>query len=459
LPLSTYGLAPGDEIKLFARAEDNDPAGPNGAESGITVVRIISQEDYEKLVRAREGMEAFLSKYRQARRRVEGLADDVERLRKKVKEKPGQDRETADDLSRLAARLQKEAEAIRQAAARKLPYDLDRALSKHLTRTAQRLDDLSRQAAGLANSRLSDEELDRALAKLGRDLEEQQQELEHETVEPLEHLALILPLLEDAGRFVDLYQRQKALAERLGSLKGRDRPQEPALKSRMKDLEAEQQQLRLALVRLLEDIEDHAAALPDDPPLDTLRAEAIAFVKAVRGIRAHDAMTDAERALAELSGTRGHAAALEAAEVLDQFVKRCRSGNGLSGAGQMCLRFQPKLALGLGATVEQLLADMGLGGGASGSGGHSSQRNSLDNLGLYGNLPTAEAGQDSKSTHSNRSAAARANRGRGDPGRPGSADGSAPGEAQSATEAAVPFTYRRRVAEYFQRIADETGGR
>src|SRR5205807_8028382 len=69
LPLSSYGLSPGDEIKLFARAEDNDPAGPNGAESAIVTVRIISQEDYEKLVRAREGIEVLLSKYRQARRR------------------------------------------------------------------------------------------------------------------------------------------------------------------------------------------------------------------------------------------------------------------------------------------------------------------------------------------------------------------------------------------------------
>src|SRR5439155_13433119 len=47
LPLASYGLEPGDEIKLFARAEDNDPAGPKGAESPIAVVRIIAQADFE----------------------------------------------------------------------------------------------------------------------------------------------------------------------------------------------------------------------------------------------------------------------------------------------------------------------------------------------------------------------------------------------------------------------------
>ena len=32
LPLSAYGLRPGDVIKLFARVEDNDPAGAKGSE-------------------------------------------------------------------------------------------------------------------------------------------------------------------------------------------------------------------------------------------------------------------------------------------------------------------------------------------------------------------------------------------------------------------------------------------
>src|SRR5262249_28061063 len=30
LPLQNYGLSPGDEIKLYARVEDNDPAGAKG---------------------------------------------------------------------------------------------------------------------------------------------------------------------------------------------------------------------------------------------------------------------------------------------------------------------------------------------------------------------------------------------------------------------------------------------
>jgi hypothetical protein len=459
LPLATYGLLPGDEIKLFARAEDNDPAGPNGAESAIVVVRIISQEDYERLARAREGMEIFLSKYRQAQRRVEGLTNEIERLRKKAKQQTADEAEK--ELAKLADKMREEAQAIRKAAELKLSYDLDQALRPHLDRMARRLTDLSESTRKLAGARLSGADLERALEKLRQALEEQQQELQHETVEPLEHLALILPLLEDSARFVELAARQQGLAERLRSIKDQEKVQAPNLKPRLRDLQAEQQQMRLNLQKLLEDIEDHAGLLPEDPKLEDLRAEALDFVKQVRASAANDVMTEAERGLAELSGKRGHAWAQEAADTLDKFVKRCQGQKGMGARGRMRLRFQPSLASGLGMTVEQLLADMGLNpGGGSGGNGYSTQRSTLGNMGLYGNLPAIESARDSRSAHGGRAAQSRGAGGRGsDPARPGSNGGTAQTDTQGAADAAVPLTYRRRVADYFQRIADETGGR
>src|SRR5262249_54917465 len=146
-------------------------------------------------------------------------------------------------------------------------------------------------------------------AELAKELTGRQEELNAEAIQPLEHLAAVLRLLEDAARFVALYQRQKALADRLASLKGRDRPDHPALKSRMRDLQAEQQEIRTALAQLLEDIDDHAAKLPDDPRLDMLRQTALVFALDVRGSGASDAMTEAEEALADFSGTGGHESA------------------------------------------------------------------------------------------------------------------------------------------------------
>ena len=83
LPLSEYDLSPGDMLKFFARAEDNDPAGAKGSESQVVSVQIISQEDFEQMVRIRRGMQVLLSKYRAAHRRLETLPSKTEELRKK----------------------------------------------------------------------------------------------------------------------------------------------------------------------------------------------------------------------------------------------------------------------------------------------------------------------------------------------------------------------------------------
>ena len=75
-------------IKLFARVEDNDPTGPKASESPVVVVRIISQSEFERMLRVRQGMEVLMSKYRQAERRLESLAGSRRRLRKKLEGEP-----------------------------------------------------------------------------------------------------------------------------------------------------------------------------------------------------------------------------------------------------------------------------------------------------------------------------------------------------------------------------------
>ena len=81
-------------------------------------------------------------------------------------------------------------------------------------------------------------------------------------------------------------------------------PMIPAKKARMRDLEAEQKQIRTELARLLDDIEDHARRLPDEAQLRELRETAQSFATAVRASGATEAMTDAEAALAAFAGTR-----------------------------------------------------------------------------------------------------------------------------------------------------------
>jgi hypothetical protein len=468
LPLSSYGLEPGDEIKLFARVEDNDPAGAKGAESPIVVVRIISQEEFERMVRARQGLDMLMSKYRQAQRRLENLAADVDALRKKVKDAAQQGRDdlakqAREDLAKLAQKMRDQSVLIQALSRRPLGYDLDRHLTEHLDRLTRRLDKAVEDAEKLARaSNQSPEELAKALEELRDRLHRQQDELAREALDPLEHLAAIHPLLEDASRFVIIYQRQRALAERLKSLKDQERIDDPKQKPRLRDLQTEQEEIRTDLAKLLDEIEEHMTKLPDDPALEDFRKSVLDFVDAVRGSGASEAMQEAEAGLASLSGKRAHAGATRAADILEKFLDKAQGEKGMMGQGMRACRFKPSLDQGLGNTIEQLLEEAGLRPGMEGQGGRGSsmRRSTLDNVGLYGGLPGMEdMPPPTGPARAGRGAAGGTGAGGGERGKPGATAAGNNTAGSSGSEAQVPTLYRRRVAEYFQRIADETGGK
>lgn len=480
LPLLKYGLKPGDEIKLFARVEDNDPvggladsstqdsrAGGKGAESSIVLIRIISQEDFERMQRTRDGMQLLMTKYRQVQRRMETLADELETLKKKLEQSPAESAlspEQRDELQRLKKRLQEEADALETLSKSTLPYELDRELSPRLKELADALAKMSGGMEGLlADEAATSGQANKQLQKMLSELRGRRGQFDSKAMMPLELLAAVYPLYQDQSRFIQLYQRQRDLAERLASLKGHDGEDDPALKTRMRDLEDEQRQLRESLAALLDDIEDHVMQLPDDERLDELHDSALEFVEAVRASEAADAMLAAEQALLDFSGTRGHAGAKKAADILESFIGKCE---GIGQAAGRCLpRFQPSLGNCLSQTIDQLLADagfgMGEGFGSGAGGGYSTRRSTLQNVGLYGASPQfADGGSEGTSIDP------RLNAGDGTPSirRIGNAQDPLPYEmpdafrASGQGEALVPLRYRRKVGRYFQRIADEIGG-
>ncbi len=473
LPLSAYGLRPGDVIKLFARVEDNDPAGAKGAESPVAVIQIISDEELQQMLRTREGVDMLLSKYQAAERRLEALQEEIEQLKKKL-EKRDADGSLSDEekesLEKLAERIAEEAEAVRESAEHVLPYDIDKSLNDELKTLAKRMDEAAeqcQQAASKPGEKPSAGQAVRKLKEIQEKLAQERKEFKEGVNDPLDRLAEIYPLLEDQNRFVDLYYRQRDLAERLASLKDRDNPDDPATKSRMRELEEEQRKNREDLESLLNDIEEHASRLPDDDPkLKKLADSAREFVAAVRESDANQAMSDAESGLAEFSGTRGHREAKNAADILEKFLSRCQ------GMGQQCegacdsLKFKPGEGC-LGDTLSQMLADAGFkpGGGKPGQngsmgagGGFSARRSSLNNIGLYGQLPTRGNPTQSKSGGGKQSLSAGGSY-RTDDDRVTSSRLDPHGllKASGAGETAVPARYRNRVEQYFQRIADEAG--
>lgn len=461
LPLASFGLAPGDVIRLFARVEDNDPAGAKGSESPAVEVRIISQQEFERMLRAREGLEVLVSKYRQAQRRLESLAKDADGLRKKAKTK-GDSKLSAEDrraMRDLAERLQEQADQLDEAAKHLLPYDIDRQLSQQLQRLSRKMRlhaaDLD-QLASSANA--NGKQLEQALDDLQRELADDGAEFNRTALVPIEHLELLYPLIEDGARFAELVREQTDLADRLASLKGRDGEDSPLLKGRMRDLEVQQKEIREALAKLLDDIETHAAKLPDDSKMADLRTAIGEFVAAVRSSGASEAMSDAELGLSEFSGTRGYEGAQKAADILQKFLSKMQAV-AIKAKGSLAMA--PGLSDLLGNTIEQLLGEAGLlpgdsrgTNGAGNGGGMSYRRSTLDNVGLYGQMagmdPTNSGGQG----HGPMAAGSPA--GLIDHAQsPVSAASESALQASGSGASAVPPGYRVRVGGYFQRIAEE----
>ncbi|UUO04356.1 hypothetical protein M4951_13230 [Blastopirellula sp. J2-11] len=445
LPLSAYGLEAGDEIKLFARVEDNHPDPAQSVETPVVTVRIISQQEFEQMLRQREGLNVLMSKYRQAQRMLEKLRQKTRELQEKNAKKKGlipkTDKAAAEEL---AKQLREAAQALAKAAKHALPYDIDQQLTPKLEELIQRLeqaaDDLERRLERLVDtSQLA--ELHAELAELSALLGQQSDLYGESAMVPLEQLEQAMPILVGVARFKQLVKAQRDLAERLAAVKGKDGEDNPALKARMRDLQEEQEGLRAELDSLLTDLQEAAENLPTGERFDKMRKNVTDFVTMLRESDAAAEMSQAEQGLAEFTGTKAHQHAVRAAEILEQFQ------NESEDAAKQSLQFLfaiPGLGQSLSNTAGQILGEMGLGAGQA---GRSASRRGK--VGLYGEMPSMAAMNEQGSEGI--SAVGGEN-----PDLPTMLDLMTPGAASGGGSLGeVPLRYRQRVAEYFRRLSAE----
>ena len=153
LPLSAYGLSPGDVVKLYAHVEDNDPAGAKSSESTVVTIKIISQEQMQQMLLAREGLETFLSKYEMASRKMEAASERIDKLRKELeKADPNSElaKELRDQLNKEAEQLDDDAKELANLAQEDLPFDLDHKLKAQLEKAAKAMEEAAAEVKKLA---------------------------------------------------------------------------------------------------------------------------------------------------------------------------------------------------------------------------------------------------------------------------------------------------------------------
>ncbi len=479
LPLSSFNLVPGDEIKLFARAEDNDPAGAKGAESAITTIRIISVLKFQEMMIQRKGAESIQAKYQAARRYFDQLANalrEVEESQSALKQNP--------DSLEAAKKLQEKIEAAQQAAVQaeqevaKLseqptPIDVDRELAKRLELMSKQAGQIAKQLNRMkenARPALNDQD-EKLVAKMIELSKDTQKKLTEEAIDPLKKMQKIMPLVVDQQRFVQITSQQRDLAGRLESLRDSTKV-DASTQRRIADLESEQSQLRHELDQLLTDIQQHAEGLPNESELSDLKKSAIEFAEAVRKSEALSEMASAQKKLLAEEISDAWSNADKAAEILESFLSK-NEGEGKKACENCKAAFKPGAGgAQLGNSIEQMLAMMGMKPGASGmkpggqprmgigfgaGGGYAQRTPGPQNVGMYGSLPMTQTSPS---------------RGRGDSQSNGfqtsqavdsKSDGEGDRNVQGKVEASgqnmnsVPADYRTKVEEYFRNLNEALG--
>ncbi|MFO0942452.1 MAG: hypothetical protein U0930_17075 [Pirellulales bacterium] len=476
LNLPSYGLESGDEIQLFARTEDNDPAGAKGAESPVTLIKIISVAEFQELMVQQRGAEMLQAKYQAARRHLENLASALKEVQE-AQEAAEADSQSAEAAGKLQEKLGAAQKAARQAAAeiqklgeQPLPIDVDKELSEMLKEMSQQAADAGeavKQIQQAADPNLSEADQQK-LEEMIKAMKDMQDELTESAIDPLGKMQKLMPLMMDQQRFEQLANQQKDLAERMRGLESAD-ADDPATQRRVAELESEQEQLKQQLEQLLDDIEQHADDLPPDPETDKLRETAKQFTEAVRESMASEQMTEAQSKMLGDKFKDAQSAAQQAAETLQQFLDDSEQ-MGDKACENCKAGFKPGKAK-IGNSLKQMMEMMGMRPGRSGmkpgnspgqgfngpANGYSTRSPGQKNIGMYGSIPTPQQSQsrgrgDKQSQGVQTSQAIDATSG-GNASTENTAKGSAGGQELNA----VPSNYRTKVADYFRSLSEKMG--
>ena len=430
------------------------------AESPVTVVRIISTEQFQEMMLREKGAESIAAKYEEAERYLEKLAQSIDELQKAADAAAAKP-----DSSEAAEELQKKIDAAQKAAAQAaknlqklseqpMPIDVDRELAKRLARmaedaakTAKTLGEMKKSQGGKGG--LTSEQKEQ-LRKMAEQTSGQRTQLDKQAIQPLERLQQAMPLLIDEQRFAELAAQQRDLAQRLESLRSSPDPHDAKVERRIAELEAEQQQLRESLENLLDDIAANADALPDVPDLQKLKSTAKNFSEAVRRKRGGSEMSGTQEKLLGSNFPGAIDDARKAADIMESFLGKCH-GMG-NGACESCkLAFNPSAGCpNLGDSLQQMLAMLGMkpgtgyggnpaaGFGFGAGGGYSVRSPGPHNVGMYGSLPMTSA--RSSQGRGNRQSQGVATNSAASPQQSGMGDGAATaqGNAAGQAESSVP---------------------
>ena len=444
--LAKLGVRPGDSIEYYFEAADNYPKGPNLALSRIYRLEIISQEQFDEILRQAAARKALFEPYLQLDRWLQRLAERARSLAEKSAREsdPATTSAAMKDLDEDLA--QYESELAKLLASSPL-FDIEKAFRNTLEQQQQQMGEAREElksAMGGGNSRSEQ------LAKIAKQLSEMARKEREEVGEPAREIAVVANLLSRADTFVKLAQEQAALAKMLRRFADKTTPLTRLEELELQELADRQRKIEGALRDLMALLPELLAQVPDDPAYENLRGDVEAFIQAVKDAEIEKDLGEAGRLLANAEGKPGYETAQRAADKMDALISKCQS---MSQDGQACLRFRPSMNQGLGNTLQQILAAMGAGPGRNG-GGRDGYSMFANDFSLYGSNAMLAGEQAGGRGDRGRGNAPLSERVTGDARDPGLKPPAATGSVRLQPDAKFPLRYRDLVGEYFRAIAE-----
>lgn len=370
LDLSELGLRPGDVIKYYGVAVDNEPSHPNFGETEPYTINVVTPEEYQRALEDRSPEEVTDQPKDMARavpdlaERQERLAKEMERLLKELQKNPSNAeaqrkfKQAQADQKALQSEARELAREMKEYAQSPSSSALERALKQAIGQMAEQLSAAAegsmQQAQGSPGaSAKAAEEAKRQLQRLERRMEEQIQKA-------LENLEKVYPLFNDVERFMALLDRQGQLV-----LKSREYEQKSTLsksdKARLEELQRQQGLIREELRQLQADFRTHADAAEKDFPRAARSARKIAEEIGRRQIV--ELMQEGQDHFRQWNGREAVEKSREPLAQLEAMVSQCRAGQGQM-QGELDISLSRLLGQsGLGGSMRQFARGMGRGQG------------------------------------------------------------------------------------------------
>ena len=311
LDLDDLGLNPGQTIELMLDASDHNPSLLGQGSSEISRIRVISEDEYAKLIRARTTLAEFSARFEAAREAIREAREALEKLDKAV---DGGNPDAIREAAKAAADAHRKSAEMLDRIAEDFPaFELEKRL-KDLADTQaetlrENLGELEKLDPAAPKEDLK-QQLDAMRERLGREQEPEQQLDQNADLARQAGL-----LMEMAARFRQIYESQANLSKRFGGIVDELRHGIDQNRRQLPLLGETQRKNRAALDDFKAELKRRIDSMPDEQPtLQPLRDAASQFL---------DDLTEAQPE-SLMDAAAGHGKAGAAAEAFDN-AERARA--------------------------------------------------------------------------------------------------------------------------------------